>query len=217
MTKAIILLSGGLDSALALAIAKEKGRECHALSFNYGQKHTIELEYAKKIADFYHVSHFVVKIDPASFSNSALISNHEDVHRSRTTDQIKNLGIPNTYVPARNTLFLAYATVRAEIVDAQEIYVGFNVLDSQPYPDCRKEYVDAFQAVLKLATKQATNGRGPSIMAPLIDWDKKEIVRQARKLGVPIEMTWSCYSPAGKDPCGTCDACILRQQGLENT
>lgn len=212
--KAVVLLSGGLDSTVSLAMAKEKGRECLALSFNYGQRHLVELEYAKKIASHYHVAHKIIIIDRSSFDHSSLVT-AADVPKNRTEKEISESGVPNTYVPARNTLFLAYAAAQAEIFGASEIYAGPNLLDRKPYPDCRPEFYTAFQQVLNLATKQAIEGNAPRLITPLIDLTKKEIVAEAKRLQVPIESTFSCYDPSPKGtPCTACDACILRSQAL---
>jgi len=212
--KAIVLLSGGLDTAVVLALALEKGRECIAISFDYGQRHKIELDYARKIAKYYGVTQQVITIDPSFFANSSLVF-QDDVPKNRSSKQIANGGIPSTYVPARNTLFLAYAIGQAEIFDAQEIYVGPNRLDYTPYPDCRPAFHDAFQAVINLATKQAMHGKPPQLLTPLIKWDKKEIIKQALKLKVPIDMTFSCYDPTSAgQACLNCDACCLRSEAL---
>lgn len=210
MVRAIVLLSGGLDSAVVLGMALEKNRECLALSFDYGQRHRIELEHAKKLADYYKVKHKVIKIDRSVFACSALVGDLE-VPKDREVDQIDQLGVPTTYVPGRNTLFLSYAASQAEIFGAHEIYVGPNLLDRIPYPDCRPEFYLAFQQVLNLATKQAIEGHPPRLLTPLIDMDKKAIVSMGRRLGVPLESTFSCYDPAGDGaPCGRCDACKIR-------
>lgn len=211
--KAIILFSGGLDSSVVLAMAKAKKRECIALSFDYGQSHRIELEHAKEIAAHYQVTHRIINIDPDCFKKTALV-NDVEAPKNRTPEEISRGGIPSTYVPARNTLFLAYAAGQAEVYEADEIYCGPNFLDRNPYPDCRPEFYTSFQSVLLSATKQAAEGNPPKLITPLIDWDKKRIVEEARKLNVPIEKTFSCYTPHGKSPCGVCDACTLRDEAL---
>lgn len=214
--KAIVLLSGGLDSTVALALAKENGRECLALSFNYGQRHLVELEYAKKIANHYQTAHKIIVIDKSSFDHSSLVTS-VDVPKNRSEKEISESGVPNTYVPARNTLFLAYAAAQAEIFGASEIYAGPNFLDRKPYPDCRPEFYNAFQQVLNLATKQAIDGNAPQLITPLIDLAKNEIVAEAKRLQVPIESTFSCYDPSTKGiPCTACDACTLRFQALKS-
>lgn len=212
--KAIILLSGGLDSAVVLALALEKGRECLAISFDYGQRHRIELEYAKKLAQHYGIPHHVIHMGKNCFANSSLVSK-ETVPKNRSMEAIKNGDTPNTYVPARNTLFLALATAQAEIFNAQEIYAGPNLLDRKPYPDCRPEFYQAFQSVINLASKQAVEGNPPHLLTPLIDWNKKEIVEQGTRLKVPFHLTFSCYDPTpDSEPCLQCDACLLRLEGL---
>ena len=212
--KAIVLLSGGLDSAVVLALALEKGRECLAVSFDYGQRHRIELKYAKKLAKHYSIPYNIIHIDKNCFASSSLVT-EEDVPNNRSREEIENEGIPNTYVPARNTIFLAYATAQAEIFEAQEIYAGPNLLDRKPYPDCRPEFYQAFQSVINLASKQAVEGNPPHLLTPLIDWNKKEIVEQGTRLKVPFHLTFSCYDPTpSNEPCHQCDACRLRQEGL---
>ena len=213
--KAIILLSGGIDSTLALALAQSQGRECYAVSFNYGQRHRIELRSALAIAKHYKISHKIIKIDPSSFAGSSALVSNDKIPQNRTTNQIENGGIPSTYVPARNTLFLAYALAQAEIIDAQEIYLGANAMDYKAYPDCRPEYHKAFQGMMNLATKQAVEGMAPRLMTPLVQWDKEEIIRQAQALNVPFEKTLSCYNPSARGHhCGSCDACMLRREGF---
>lgn len=212
--RAIVLLSGGLDSTVLLAIALKQQRECYALSFDYGQRHRIELDSAKKIARHYGVDHRIIAIDPTVFAKSSLVSTAA-VPKDRTPSQISSGSIPNTYVPARNTLFLAYALGQAEIQDAKEIYVGFNALDRLPYPDCRPEFVHAFQALIQVATKQSVEGEPPKIMTPLIDWDKCEIIRQGQALNAPLDLTFSCYDPCNNQPCLRCDACVLRHAAFE--
>lgn len=208
-----MLFSGGLDSTVVLAMAKVQGRECIALSFDYGQSHRIELEHAKAITAHYQVSHRTINIDPECFKKTALVNGIE-APKNRTPDEISQNGIPSTYVPARNTLFLAFAAGQAEIYEADEIHCGPNFLDRNPYPDCRPEFYASFQSVLLSATKQAAEGNPPKLVTPLINWDKKQIVREAQKLNVPIEMTFSCYTPHEGTPCGVCDACILRDEAL---
>lgn len=212
--KAIILLSGGLDSTVMMAIALKNDRECHAISFDYGQRHKCELEHAKAVAAHYNVPHKIITIDPSCFDNSSLVSSMT-VPKNRKLTEMNNGKIPNTYVPARNTLFLAYALGQAEIQCAQEIYAGMNALDSLPYPDCRPEFVNAFQGLMNVATKQAVEGNPPKLVTPLLHWNKTEIIQQGMLLKAPIHLTWSCYDPSPKkDPCGSCDACILRNDAL---
>lgn len=211
--KAVILLSGGLDSTVMLAIAVDQGRECHALSFDYGQRHLIELESAKAIAKHYSIAHKIVTIDRTFFASSVLVDKQKQVPTNRTAEQITTSGIPSTYVPARNTLFLAYALGYAEMVGAGEIWAGPNAMDVNAYPDCRPEFVAAFQSLMNVATKQAVEGSPQTLITPLIHWDKAEIIQQGMKLKAPLDMTFSCYDPQqGKIPCGRCDACVLRQK-----
>jgi 7-cyano-7-deazaguanine synthase len=213
--KAVILLSGGIDSSVILAMALEQDRACHAISFDYGQKHKIELQSASAIAKHYGIPHQIVRINQFSFGSSAL-SPEGCVSTNRTESEIASKGIPTTYVPARNTLFLAYATGIAEVNGASEIWTGPNAMD-HIYPDCRKEFLDAFQSVLNTATKQAAEGRAPRLITPLLELNKKQIVMEARRLAVPLHITWSCYNPQpNAQPCLICDACILRQAALSN-
>lgn len=217
MTKAIVLMSGGLDSTVILAAALQDNRSCLALSFDYGQRHLVELEAAKKIAAHYLVEHRIISIDPQTFkmAGSSLVSKGE-VGKDRTALQMQNGKIPSTYVPARNTLFIAYAIGQAEIWGAEEIHLGPNKLDKIPYPDCRPEFIQAFQQVANLATKQAAEGHPPKLVTPLLFMDKREIVQWGRKLNAPLEMSFSCYDPVGTVPCERCDACLLRAEGFRN-
>lgn len=211
--KTIILLSGGLDSTLILALALSKGRECRAISFDYGQRHKIELESAKIIAKHYNVDHHVIKIDPSAFGKSSLVTSLQP-HQNRTLTEISTGDTPNTYVPARNTLFLSFALAQAEIHEANEIYIGLNAMD-HVYPDCRPEFIQAYQSLINVATKQSVDGSAPQIIAPLLLLNKQEIGKLAREMQVPIELTFSCYAPTpeGK-PCTSCDACTLRRTAL---
>lgn len=211
--KAIILLSGGLDSAVILAMAVKLDRECLALSFDYNQRHRIELDYASKLAEYYGIPHQIIKIDPSFFKNTKLVksepSSQLPSHFTATTK------VPSTYVPARNTLFLSYAMGLAEIWEAQEIHFGPNAADADFYVDCRPDYVNAIQQVARLATKQGAEGNAPKIVTPLMHMSKEEIAFKAFELNLPIEMTWSCYDPQGQVPCQVCNACILRQKALQ--
>jgi 7-cyano-7-deazaguanine synthase len=212
--KAIILLSGGLDSLVMLAHALKLKRDCLAISFNYGQRHQIEINAASKIATFYQVSHRVIFIDHLAFDNSSLVSS-EKMPKNRSSQEISKGGIPNTYVPARNALFLSYAMAQAETFEAEEIYFGANVLDQGPYPDCRPEFFSAFQSMISLATKQAINGKAPRLITPLIEWNKLQIIRYGMELKAPLELSFSCYDPQHKEiPCLKCDACVLREEAF---
>ncbi len=207
---AIVLLSGGLDSATCLAIARAAGFSCHALSFRYGQRHASELEAAATVAGALGAaSHRIIDIDLASFGGSALTS-VIPVPKGRSADSIGD-GVPVTYVPARNTIFLSYALAWAEVLDAHDIYIGVNAIDYSGYPDCRPEFIAAFQATARLGTQLG----GLTIRAPLQHLDKAAIIRRGLELGVDFAMTRSCYDPATSGAaCGLCDACVLRQRGF---
>lgn len=212
--KAIVLVSGGLDSTVVLAHALHHGRDCYALSFDYGQRHKVELHAAEKICRYYHVPQRVVTIDPGVFGNIGLTSDRA-IPKNRTAQEIKEGGTPPSYVPARNTLFLSYAMGLAEVLQASEIYFGPNNLDVN-YPDCSISFVQAFQSVLNVATKQARESQPPSLITPLIEWNKNQIVNYGKELNVPIELTFSCYDPLKTgEACKACDACILRDAALQ--
>ncbi len=211
--KAVILLSGGLDSTTVLAMAAEDF-DVTALSFRYGQKHTFELDRAEATAKHYKVKeHIVIDLDPEPFKGSALTGS-SPVPQSRADI---NSEIPSTYVPARNTIFLSIALGIAETRDARHIFIGVNSLDYSGYPDCRPEFIKAFQNLANLATRDAVNGKPPTIHAPLLHLTKAEIIKRGTDLGVDYGMTMSCYQPdkAGQS-CGLCDACILRLRGFKN-
>ena len=214
-TRAICLLSGGLDSATCLAIARREGFECYCLSFDYGQRHAIELEAARRVAESLAASeHIIAPIDLRVFGGSALTDDIQ-VPKGRSTDLMRD-GIPVTYVPARNTIFLSFALAYAEVVGATNIFIGVNALDYSGYPDCRPEFIRSFEQMANVATKSGVEGTTRiAINTPLIRMTKAEIVRTAVKLGVDLGLTHSCYDPdkAGR-PCGACDSCILRQKGF---
>ncbi len=215
MKKAVILLSGGLDSATTLAIAKKDSYACHALSFNYGQRHFRELESAKKVAiSLGVVEHLVLTLDLGLIGGSALTANIP-VPKGRTSEEIGS-GIPVTYVPARNTIFLAHALGWAEVLGADDLFFGANVYDYSGYPDCRREYVDAFERMASLATKAGVEGQSHfKVHTPLIQMTKAEIIRQGNALGVDFGLTWSCYEATTEgNPCGRCDSCLLRKKGF---
>lgn len=214
--KAVVLLSGGLDSSTVLAWAGSEGRECFALSFDYGQRHRVELERAAEIAAALGAAeHVVSKIDLRAFGGSAL-TDDIDVPKDRIDAHGHGAdAIPVTYVPARNTIFLSHALAYAEVRDATEIWLGINAIDYSGYPDCRPEYLAAFQRLADLATKAGVEGHGPRFVAPLVELSKIDIVRKARALGVPIDRTLSCYDPATDGtPCGRCDSCIMRMSAI---
>ena len=213
--KAVLLLSGGLDSTTLLALAASEGYAIHALSFRYGQRHAAEIAAAQKIAARYDVvQHVVTDIDLRIFGRSALTADI-DVPKDRALDDAES--IPMTYVPARNTIFLSFALAWAEVLGAAEILIGVNALDYSGYPDCRPEFIDAFQTMAALATRTGVEGTAPvTIRAPLIDLSKKEIIELGLSLGVDYSMTTSCYDPANDgEACGHCDACLLRLKGFE--
>jgi len=206
----IVLLSGGLDSAVILAEAVSEGKKVFALSFDYCQRHRQELNFAKRLTHHYGVKHLILKIDPHTFGQSCLVT-HEKVPKNRNSEEIIASGINSTYVPARNTLFLAYAIGQAELHSASEILYGPNALDKHCFPDCDAEYVQAVQGVINCAMKKTV----PILKAPLIEMDKKQIVDRALELDVPIEKTLSCYDPLPSGShCGQCDACVIREEAL---
>ena len=219
--RAVVLLSGGLDSSTVLAWARSEGRSCFALSFDYGQRHLVELERASEIAATLGATeHRTARIDLRAFGGSALTDDIDvpkdriDGHGRSESDSGEQ-DIPVTYVPARNTIFLSFALAYAEVRDASEIWLGINAIDYSGYPDCRPEYLAAFQQLADLATKAGVEGHGPRLVAPLAELSKVDIVRKARSLGVPIDRTLSCYDPKPSgEPCGRCDSCILRSQAL---
>ena len=212
--KAVILLSGGLDSTTCLAIAKNQGFDLNALTFNYGQRHDFELKSAQKIVDHFQIkNHSVVNIDLAQFGGSAL-TDEIDVPKDRSESEMTD--IPLTYVPARNTVFLSLALAWAETINAFNIFIGVNVLDYSGYPDCRPEYIAAFEKTANLATKAGVSGERFKIHTPLINMKKSEIILNGLKLGVDYSLTSSCYDPLKNGtPCGHCDACILRLKGFQ--
>ncbi len=212
--KAVILLSGGLDSSTVLYQAQADGCESYAISFDYQQRHRRELESAQAIAHAAGIiKHQIVSFDLTLWGGSALTDQKIDYPRDRTLDQMSET-IPITYVPARNTIFLSFALAWAETLQAQRIYIGVNALDYSGYPDCRPDYIQAMQEVFRLGTKQGREGEQISIFAPLINLKKTEIIELGNKLGVPWEKTWSCY--AGTEiACGLCDSCRLRLAAFE--
>ena len=208
--KAVVLLSGGLDSAVTLFFAVSKGYECHCLAFDYGQTHRVELARARALAGKAGASLEVVKIR-FPWKGSSLLDTKIKIPQGRSIRQIRS-GIPSTYVPARNTIFLSIAASFAEAIGASDIFIGAHYEDSSGYPDCRKEYLEAFNKVIKLGTKRGLENK-LNLRYPLIDKDKSEIIKLGAALGVPFGSTWSCYK-GGKRPCLKCDSCILRMKGF---
>jgi 7-cyano-7-deazaguanine synthase len=216
MTTAVVLLSGGLDSATALAVAKDRGHACHALTFRYGQRHSVELEAAARVtAALGVVEHRFVDVDLRAMGGSALTDDAIEVPRPNEVGA-EGSEIPVTYVPARNTIFLSYALGYAEVVGARDIVIGVNSLDYSGYPDCRPVFVEAFERLANLATKAGVEGDRFHVRAPLIQMTKAEIIRLGASLGVDYAMTHSCYDPAPVGgACGACDSCSLRRRGFE--
>jgi 7-cyano-7-deazaguanine synthase len=213
--KAVILLSGGIDSATTLAIAENMGFDIYALSFRYGQRHAIELESAMRIAKRYNVvRHLIVDIDLRQIGGSALTADIK-VPKNRDAEEMKK-DIPATYVPARNTIFLSYALAWAEVTGASDIFIGVNVLDYSGYPDCRPEYIAAYEKMANLATKAGIEGKQKlKIHTPLIRMSKSQIIKKGIELGVDYSLTHSCYDPSvSGDACGECDSCLLRLKGF---
>ena len=213
--KCVVLLSGGLDSATALAVARSRGFAAYALSFNYGQRHLIELRAARRVASAIGVAkHLILDVDLRPIGASALTADL-DVPRGRSMSCISD-GIPITYVPARNTVFLSLALGWAETLNAHDIFIGVNALDYSGYPDCRPEFIDAFERMANLGTRAGVEGRPFRIQTPLVRLTKGEIIRLGLSLGVDYSLTHSCYDPSvdGK-PCGECDSCQLRQKGFQ--
>lgn len=215
---AVVLLSGGLDSATALAIARSEGFRTHTLSFDYSQRHRHELAAAAKVAEALgSVDHRVVSVDVSVFGGSALTDPTLAVPKARSSVEMGVGQIPVTYVPARNTLFLSYGLALAESVGASEIYIGANAVDYSGYPDCRPEFFKAFQEMAEVGTRAGVErGGAPRIRVPLLHWTKREIIEKGLELGVDFGMTHSCYDPEGDTgrPCGMCDSCILRAEAF---
>jgi 7-cyano-7-deazaguanine synthase len=212
---AVILCSGGLDSATVMAIAKNDGYDIYALSFCYGQRHEIEIEAARRVAEVTGVKeHLVLNVDLGCMGGSAL-TDKIDVPKAENLSEISS-GIPITYVPARNTVFLSYALALAEVKKSNDIFLGVNAVDYSGYPDCRPEYIDAFEKMANLATKAGVEGNKVHIRAPLINMTKAEIIQRGFSLGVDYTITHSCYDPddSGR-ACGSCDSCLFRKNGFE--
>lgn len=211
-SKAIVLLSGGLDSATTAAQAIEDGYSCIALSFNYGQRHLRELEAAKAVATHLKISeHFIMDVNLGQWGGSSLT----DCQKTLPQEGVQKDVIPSTYVPGRNTVFIALALSLAEAKGAEAVYLGINAVDYSGYPDCRPEYLEAFQRLTTLSSKAGLEGKAPKLVAPLVMDTKLDIVHRALRLGVPINETWSCYK-GGKEPCGLCDSCRIRDKALND-
>jgi 7-cyano-7-deazaguanine synthase len=212
---AIVLLSGGLDSATTLAIALSEGHRCHAVTFRYGQRHELEVASASRVAAALGAAdHRIVPLSLGELGGSALTDMAVPVPEGRSAEEM-SAGIPATYVPARNTVFLAHALALAEVTESDLVYLGVNSVDYSGYPDCRPEYVDAFRRLARLATRRAVEGRPPEIVAPLQYMGKAEIIRKGAELGVDFSLTLSCYNPDAQGrACGRCDACALRRCGF---
>lgn len=212
-SKAIVLLSGGLDSATVLALASQKFN-CHTLSFDYAQRGLSELNAAKKLAESYSAGHQIIHIDEGVMAGSALTDETIAVPEASTGELAQD--IPVTYVPARNTLFLSHALAVAEVLSSQDIFIGVNAVDYSGYPDCRPEFISAYETMANLATKAAVEGNRLTIHTPLIDKSKAEIIRLGNELGVDYALTVSCYQAnAQGEACGNCDSCLLRRKGFE--
>lgn len=217
MKRAIVLLSGGIDSATTVAIALAEGYDTYALSFDYGQRHQIETEASRRIANSLGATeHRVAKIDLRVFGGSAL-TDDIDVPKKRSETEIAH-EIPVTYVPARNTIFLAYALAWAEVVAANDIFLGVNAIDYSGYPDCRPEFIEAFEKLANLGTKAGIQGKRFQIHTPLLKLSKAEIIRKATELGIDLSLTHSCYDPSLEGAaCGECDSCLLRLKGFHES
>ncbi len=214
MRSAVVLLSGGLDSATVMAIAQSQGYAVHAITFDYGQRHAIEMQCAKRIAKAMGIAdHRIIHIDLRAFGGSALTADI-DVPKDRSLADM-TAEIPVTYVPARNTIFLSFALAFAEVIGSNDIFIGVNALDYSGYPDCRPQYIKAFEEMANLATRSSVQGNALRIHTPLISMTKAEIIQTGHKLGVDYGLTVSCYDPkADGKPCGACDACQLRAKGF---
>ena len=214
--KAVVLLSGGLDSTTTATLARSEGYSLYAMSFRYGQRHSLELESARRVAEAMNVrKHLIVEFDLRAIGGSAL-TDHIDVPKDRSAEEI-GAGIPVTYVPARNTIFLSFALAWAEVLGAEDIFIGVNALDYSGYPDCRPEYIEAFESMANLATKAGVEGRlRLKIHTPLIAMTKAVIIKTGLALGVDYSLTHSCYDPAPEGlACGKCDSCLLRLKGFK--
>ena len=210
--KALVLLSGGLDSSVVLSVCQDKGYDIYAISFDYGQRHKVELEYAKFQATFFNcISHEVFKME---FYGGSALTDDIKVPKNRDSHSMSK-DIPVTYVPSRNIVFLSFASGYAECHDIDDIFIGVNAIDYSGYPDCRKNFIDNFEKLINKSTKKGLEGSKFKINTPLINLSKKDIIKLGHKNGVDFSMTSSCYSPKLKKNCGVCDSCLLRKQGFE--
>ena len=210
--KALVLLSGGLDSSVVLSVCQDKGYDIYAISFDYGQRHKVELEYAKFQATFFNcISHEVFKME---FYGGSALTDDIKVPKNRDSHSMSK-DIPVTYVPSRNIVFLSFASGYAECHDIDNIFIGVNAIDYSGYPDCRKNFIDNFEKLINKSTKKGLEGSKFKIITPLINLSKKDIIKLGHKNGVDFSMTSSCYSPQLKKNCGVCDSCLLRKQGFE--
>ena len=215
MPEAVILLSGGLDSSTVLALAKEAGFEPVALTFDYGQKHRREIESAKMIAEHFRVKeHLIVPLDLGRFLASSLTQTSMNVPSGRDRAEIGS-GMPNTYVPSRNIIFLSIASAIAESRGSRAVFIAANAVDFSGYPDCTPEFIESFQKTLDVGTRAGRDGKGIRIEVPILRKSKSEIVKEAVRLKVPLELTWSCYK-GGRKACGKCDSCLLRLEGFKS-
>jgi len=214
--KAVCLISGGLDSCVATWVAKQEGYTLYAISFDYGQLHKRELASAKSIAEAAGVKdHIIFTVDLQRFGGSSLLDQKQPVPQNRSFQEIGKKGIPSTYVPARNTIFLSLALAWAETLDADAIFIGAHATDSSGYPDCRPEYIQAYQAMSNQATRRGVEGKPILIQAPLLQFTKTEIIKKGVGLKAPLGLTWSCYQ-GGRTACGRCDSCLLRLKGFQD-
>lgn len=215
MKKAVVLLSGGLDSATCLAIAKEQGFEIYAISFHYNQRHDIEVTAAERVAEDLGVKeHKLVSIDLSTFGGSSLTNTTDDIPKDHVGEEYQD-EIPSTYVPARNTIFLSYALAWADVLESTDIFIGVTAVDYSGYPDCRPDYIEAYEKMANLATKTGREGKKITIHAPLVALSKSEIIKRGVELEVPYELTHSCYDPTEEGlSCGSCDSCIHRHSGF---
>lgn len=210
INSSLVLLSGGLDSATCLYLAKNISKKVYAISFDYSQRHKVELKKAKKLAKELNIEHRIIKLQTGIFQNSSLTDKKILVPKNFSSME----KIPNTYVPGRNILFLSFATSYAESKNIETIFIGVNSLDYSGYPDCRPEFIKSFQKMISIGTKSGEEKKTIQIKTPLVKLSKKEIILLANKLNVPFKLTHSCYDPNGEKPCGKCDSCLLRKKGF---